>query len=176
MYSFILLDCLQLFYLLYEVKCFYFIYNIHATASLKLATIIGTPKMRSSYWFTIKLLIFPCESNIELFSIALHIVIALQTLQQQKLLLLIPLLTFLCFALVHWFRASFLYYFPLNLLYCSNYCNRNSCCYFFLLKPLERNNKNLMLSPLRAIKSDKYCYCYTRKSIQEKKQRTRRIF
>ena len=36
-----------------------------------------------------------------------------------------------------------------------------------------------MLSPLRAIKSDKYCYCYTRKSnnykesIQEKKQKTK---
>ena len=36
-----------------------------------------------------------------------------------------------------------------------------------------------MLSPLRAIKSDKYCYCYTQKSnnyiesIQEKKQRTK---
>ena len=36
-----------------------------------------------------------CDSNIELFSIAPHLVIALQTLRQQKLSLLIPLLQFL---------------------------------------------------------------------------------
>ena len=106
-----------------------------------------------------------CDSNIGLFSIALHLVIALPTLQEQKLLLLISLLKF-CMSFVDWFMASFLYCFP---------C---SCCSVTLLKAPAKSNGNLFDITFKLRKSDNYCYCdswksdYFRKRDIKKKQRT----
>ena len=74
-----------------------------------------------------------CESNIGLFSIACHKVIALPSLQYQKLLLLTSLLNF-CIGFERLFMTSFLYYLPYS--YCSSdYCESNSCHSFSLIRP-----------------------------------------
>ena len=52
--------------------------------------------------------------------------------------------------------ASFLYCFPYSYHF-SNYCDSNSCRSFTLLKALAKSNDNL-IEPLRARKSDNYCY------------------
>ena len=70
-----------------------------------------------------------CDSNIGLFSIASHLVIALPTLRQQKLSLLISLLQFL-YEFCRLVKASFLY------------CFSYSCRSFTLLKALAKSNSN----------------------------------
>ena len=52
----------------------------------------------------------------------------------------------------------------------SNYCNSNSCRYFTFLKVLAKVIVIFMLSPLRARKSNKYCYCDSWKSNNFRKQ------
>ena len=99
------------------------------------------------------------KSYIVLYSIAPHLVIALPTLRQQKLSLLIPLLQFLQ-SFVDWFMACFLYCFPYSSR-SSNYCDSNSCRSFMLLKALAKSNCNLFAI---AFKSEK--------EPSKKKQRT----
>ena len=66
------------------------------------------PKQQNDFWCPIKML--SCDSNIGLFSIAPHLVIAPLTLQQKKLLLLTSLLHFL-----FWFCKLILGFFPVLL-------------------------------------------------------------
>ena len=87
-----------------------------------------------------------CDSNIGLFFIAPHLVIALPTLRQQKLSLLISLYEFCRLVM-----ASFLYCFPYSYR-SSNYCDSNSCRSFTLLQALAKSNSNLFAI---AFKSEK---------------------
>ena len=78
--------------------------------------IIVTIKTQNNFCYALKIIFFQyCDSNIELFSITPHLVIALPTLRQQKLSLLITLLQFLYefFRLVHGFFSVLL---PIQLL------------------------------------------------------------
>ena len=50
---------------------------------------------------------------------------------------------------IDWFMASFMYCFP---------CNSNCCHCFTLLNAIAKSSIFLLLSPLRAIKSNNYCY------------------
>ena len=84
--------------------------------------IITTIKMRNNFCYPFKMVIF-WYPNIGLFSMAPHLVIALPTLRQQKLSLLIFLLKFLY---EFWFMVSFLYCFPYSYRF-FNYCDSNSC-------------------------------------------------
>ena len=104
--------------------------------------IIATIKMRNNFCYSLKMVIFPILRqqywNIGYFSIAPHLVIALPTLRQQKLSLLISLLQFLyefC-RLVHGFFS-----------YCFPYSYRS----FTLLKALAKSNSNFFAI---AFKSD----------------------
>ena len=94
-----------------------------------------------------------CDSNIGVFSVAPHLVIALLTLRQQNLSFLISLLQFLL-SFVDWFMASFLYCFPYSYR-SSNYCDSNSFRSFALLKALAKSIGNLFAI---AFKSDNYRY------------------
>ena len=130
--------------------------------------IIGAPKMRNNCWYPIVH-----------FSLAPHLVIALPTLQKQKLPLSTSLLHFfICF--VDWLITSFLYCFPYSNR-SSNYRDSDCCRSFRLLKALAKSNGKFSLSPIRSRKSDNFRYRYTwkrdnlRESNQEKKQRTNTI-
>ena len=101
---------------------------------------IATIKMRNNFYYPLKMVIFPILQLQYLTFIAPHLVIALPTLWQQKLLFLISFLKF-C-RLVHGFFSVLL---PYNYR-SSNYCDSNSCCSFTLLKALAKSNGNLLLS------------------------------
>ena len=95
--------------------------------------IIGTPKMRINFWYSIK---------IKLISIAPNLLIALAILRWKNVSLLTSLLHVL-----YQFMASF----P----YCSsNYYVRNNCRSFTLLKALANRNRTLFAI---ASKSEKDC-------------------
>ena len=67
-------------------------------------------------------------------SIAPHLVIALPTLRQQKLLLLTFYLIF-CISFLDWIMTSFLYCFP----YSYRSCDSNSCRSFTFLKAIAKS-------------------------------------
>ena len=106
-----------------------------------------------------------CESNIELFSFAPHLAIALPTLRYSKVVDL-NIFALFCIGFIVWFMASFPYCSP---------------CYhsFSILKALAKIKENLSLSPTRermnnnyrnSCKSDNY-----KKGNEGKKQRILRV-
>ena len=113
--------------------------------------IISTIKMRNHFCYPLKMVIFPIlRQQYWTFSIAPHLVIALPTLRQQKLSLLISLLQFLyefC-RLVHGFFSVLL---PIQLS-ASNYWDSNSCRSFSLLKTIAKRLPLLFANSFKSIK------------------------
>ena len=107
-------------------------------------------KEETLYQNEVKMQFQYCDSNIELFSIATHLVIALPTLRLQSCRSLSLCFNF-CISFVDWSMASFLYCFPYSYR-SSNYCNSNSCRSFTLLKAIAKSKSTHIAIALKSEK------------------------